>query len=92
MAWLGANQPAFLESLFACGLLGAALAPVNHRLTVGEIRVVLDGTSPRVLIQDGALDAVPTPAAVRYRELTDAPVLSDRDAAAPRPGEAAAGG
>jgi acyl-CoA synthetase (AMP-forming)/AMP-acid ligase II len=31
VAWLGPNHPAFLESLFAAGLLGAATAPVNHR-------------------------------------------------------------
>ena len=31
VAWLGPNHPAFLESLFAAGLLGAAMAPVNHR-------------------------------------------------------------
>jgi fatty-acyl-CoA synthase len=65
VAWLGANHPAFLESLFACGLVGAALAPVNHRLAAGVIRAVLDDTSPRVLIQHE--DAVPTPDAVRHR-------------------------
>lgn len=36
VAWLGANHPSFLEALFASGLLGAALAPVNHRLEPGE--------------------------------------------------------
>src|SRR6185369_1586914 len=56
VAWLGPNHPAFLESLFACGLVGAAFAPVNHRLTAGEIRALLDNTSPRVLIQHGAAD------------------------------------
>ena len=68
VAWLGSNHPAFLESLFACGLLGAALAPVNHRLTAGEIRAVLNNTSPKVLIQgSGESDSVSTPDAVRHR-------------------------
>jgi fatty-acyl-CoA synthase len=67
VAWLGPNHPAFLESLFACGLVGAALAPVNHRLTAGEIRAILDDTCPRVLIQHGGGDPVPTPGAVRHR-------------------------
>jgi fatty-acyl-CoA synthase len=67
VAWLGSNHPAFLESLFACGLVGAAFAPVNHRLTAGEIGAILDNTRPRVLIQHGAADLVPTPAAVRHR-------------------------
>jgi len=51
VAWLGPNQPAFLESLFAVGLLGAALAPVNHRLDEAEINWILQDTKPRVLIQ-----------------------------------------
>ena len=38
VAWLGPNHPAFLESLFAAGLLGAAMAPVNHRLDQAEPR------------------------------------------------------
>jgi acyl-CoA synthetase (AMP-forming)/AMP-acid ligase II len=63
----GTEPPAFLESLFASGLLGAALAPVNHRLAAGEIRAVLADTEPRVLIQHGATDLVPAPASVRRR-------------------------
>src|SRR5215216_3660200 len=41
VAWLGPNHPAFLEALFASGLLGAALAPVNHRLAADGIGGVL---------------------------------------------------
>jgi fatty-acyl-CoA synthase len=68
VAWVGSNHPAFLESLFACGLVGAALAPVNHRLAPGEIRAVLDDTRPKVLIQHGQeVDSVPTPDAVQHR-------------------------
>ena len=51
VAWLGPNHPAFLESLFAAGLLGAAMAPVNHRLDGPEISWVLEDIKPRVLIQ-----------------------------------------
>jgi fatty-acyl-CoA synthase len=54
VAWLGPNHPAFLESLFAAGLLGAALAPVNHRLDEAEIGWILEDIRPRVLIQHGA--------------------------------------
>jgi fatty-acyl-CoA synthase len=67
VAWLGSNHPAFLESLFACGLAGAALAPVNHRLPAAEIRAILDDTSPRVLIQHGVADPDPTPSAAQHR-------------------------
>src|SRR5437667_9282241 len=51
VAWLGPNHPAFLESLFAAGLLGAAVAPVNHRLDEAEISWVLEDIKPRALIQ-----------------------------------------
>src|SRR5262245_43299012 len=54
VAWLGPTHPAFLESLFAVGLLGAVMAPVNHRLDETEIGWVLEDTKPRVLIQNAA--------------------------------------
>ena len=57
VAWLGPNHPAFLESLFAAGLLGAAMAPVNHRLDEAEISWVLEDITARVLIQHGAAGA-----------------------------------
>ncbi len=57
VAWLGPNHPAFLESLFAAGLLGAAMAPVNHRLDEAEINWILEDTRPRVLIQHLAAGA-----------------------------------
>jgi acyl-CoA synthetase (AMP-forming)/AMP-acid ligase II len=57
VAWLGPNHPAFVESLFAAGLLGAALAPVNHRLDQAEINRILQDTRPRVLIRHVAAAA-----------------------------------
>ena len=60
VAWLGPNHPAFLEALFACGLVGAALAPVNHRLAADGIRAVLADIDLSVLVQHAATD----PAAV----------------------------
>ncbi|SFF74615.1 acyl-CoA synthetase [Blastococcus tunisiensis] len=47
VAWLGANHPAALETLYACGQLGAVWVPVNARLTPPEVRYVLEhsGTS-----------------------------------------------
>jgi acyl-CoA synthetase (AMP-forming)/AMP-acid ligase II len=58
VAWLGPNHPAFLESLFAAGLLGAALAPVNHRLDEAEIDWILEEIKPRVVIQHCATGAM----------------------------------
>jgi fatty-acyl-CoA synthase len=51
VAWLGPNHPAFLESFFASGLVGAALAPVNHKLPPDQVAAILDDTAARVLVQ-----------------------------------------
>ena len=67
VAWLGPNHPAFLEALFASGLVGAALAPVNHRLGADGIREVLTDIQPRVLIQHAVTDSTPVANVVRHR-------------------------
>ena len=67
VAWLGPNHPAFLESLFAAGLVGAPLAPVNHRLAADGIRAVLADIEPTVLIQHAATDPTAAPDSVRHR-------------------------
>jgi fatty-acyl-CoA synthase len=67
VAWLGPNHPAFLESLFAAGLLGAVLAPVNHRLEASDVLSVLEDTEPSVLIQHHATDLRAVPPSVRHR-------------------------
>ena len=72
VAWLGPNHPAFLEALFASGLLGAVLAPVNHRLEPAAIREVLEDTDPTVLIRNG-MDSVSVLDLVTHRVAVDAP-------------------
>ena len=67
VAWLGPNDPAFLESLFAVGLLGAVMAPVNHRLPAEERAYVLADTAPTLLIEHGPAEPTPTPGSVRHR-------------------------
>jgi acyl-CoA synthetase (AMP-forming)/AMP-acid ligase II len=67
VAWMGSNHSAFVESFFASGLLGAALAPVNHRLEAAEIRSVLEDTQPTVLMRHRVPDPTPLPASVRHR-------------------------
>jgi fatty-acyl-CoA synthase len=67
VAWLGTNHPAFLETLFGSGLLGAALAPVNHRLEAGEIRSILEDIEPTVLVHHGATDPTSVPPSIRHR-------------------------
>ena len=66
VAWLGENQPEFLEPLFATCLVGGVLAPVNHRLDPGRIAEVLVDTEPVVLVQHHATAQVRAPASVRH--------------------------
>jgi hypothetical protein len=47
---LGPNHPAFIESLFAVGPIGCALAPVNHRASPETVSDVLVDTEPKILL------------------------------------------
>lgn len=44
------NCSAFLETLFACALLGAIFVPINFRLVAREVGMVLDACNPRLLL------------------------------------------
>jgi fatty-acyl-CoA synthase len=50
VAYLGPNNPAYLELLFACGRLGAIFVPVNFRLTATEIDHVLTDSGANLLV------------------------------------------
>ena len=41
VAWTGGNHPSALETLYACGQLGAIWVPVNARLAIPEAEYVL---------------------------------------------------
>jgi len=66
VAWLGPNHPAFLETLFAVGQLGAVLAPVNHRLGREVRAYVLAMTEPVVLLEHAMAEPTAAPS-VRQR-------------------------
>ena len=51
VAYLGPNHPAYLETLFAAGILGAVFVPVNTRLAPAEVEYCLRDSGARVLIQ-----------------------------------------
>jgi fatty-acyl-CoA synthase len=55
IAWLGENHPAFVESFFAAGRIGAVLAPVNHYLPADERAVVVADADPLVVLEHTAL-------------------------------------
>jgi fatty-acyl-CoA synthase len=82
VAWLGPNHPAFLESLFAAGLLGAVMAPVNHRLDQAVGRWVLEDIQPTVLIQHHATNPPQVPDSVRHRVMVGGSVDGAVDFAA----------
>ena len=50
VAWFGQNCHRYLETLFACAVLGAVLVPLNWRVTAAELEVLLDDAAPRVVV------------------------------------------
>ena len=60
LAYLGENHPAFLETLFAAGLLGAIFVPLNTRLAPPEIQFQLRDCGARILIHSQSLNELGT--------------------------------
>ncbi len=63
VALLSANHPVYLEALFAAGLLGAILVPLNARLTAPEVTYALTDSGATVLIHSADLGPVASAAA-----------------------------
>src|SRR6266508_1901374 len=63
VAYLGPNHPAFLETLFAVGALGAVFVPLNFRLAAPELSFILDDSDADVLVW--APEVADTVAAIR---------------------------
>jgi fatty-acyl-CoA synthase len=55
VAYLGANDVATFEVLFATGRLGAIFAPFNTRLAPPEIGYLLEDSAPTVFVHSGEL-------------------------------------
>ena len=55
VAYLGENDPSFLETLFAAGLLGAVFVPLNTRLAPPEIQFQLQDCGAVLLVHAAAL-------------------------------------
>ena len=58
VAYLGENHPAFLETLFACGQLGAIFVPLNTRLAPPEIQFQLQDCGAIALVHAGSLEGL----------------------------------
>ncbi|MFG3333053.1 long-chain fatty acid--CoA ligase [Streptomyces tendae] len=73
VAYLGPNHPAFLETLFAAGMLGAIFVPLNSRLTAPELTYQLTDSGSTVLVHSAGHTATAAQAsagadgAVRHR-------------------------
>lgn len=50
VAYLGTNHPALLETLFACGTLGAVLVPLNTRLATPELAPITEDCGASLLL------------------------------------------
>jgi fatty-acyl-CoA synthase len=55
VAYLGENDPAFLETLFACGLAGAVFVPLNTRLAPPEVQFQLRDCGAVLLVHADSL-------------------------------------
>ena len=62
VGFLGFNQPAFLETLFAANVLGAIFVPLNFRLTAEELTFIVNDAGVHTLFCDDALLPVVEPA------------------------------
>jgi fatty-acyl-CoA synthase len=71
VAFLGHNHPAALETLFACGLLGAIAVPLNARLGVEPLTAILGRAATRALVFTPELE----PVVARLRALADPGLL-----------------
>ncbi|MQY09450.1 acyl-CoA synthetase [Actinomadura macrotermitis] len=69
VAYLGPNHPAFLETLFAAGMLGAVFVPLNMRLAGPELEHCLTDSGTGVLVHapEHAAVAAEAAGAVRHR-------------------------
>jgi fatty-acyl-CoA synthase len=50
VAYLGPNEPAFLETLFATGMVGGIFVPLNTRLAAPELAYILADSGTTVLV------------------------------------------
>ncbi len=58
VGFLGLNQPAFFETMFAAARLGASFVPLNFRLTGPELAFIMGDAGIHTLVADDAHRAV----------------------------------
>ncbi|WP_255769754.1 o-succinylbenzoate--CoA ligase [Pseudarthrobacter sulfonivorans] len=88
VAYLGDNHPSFVETFFACGLLGAIFVALNTRLAAPEMQFQLQDSGSRILIHAAALETVAASAVAETAVAVRLAVASDggaQDSAAELP-------
>ena len=83
LALLLPNEPDYIELVYACAWLGVIAVPLNTRLSVKEIDVILSDANPRGLIRHSSLP-VPT-AQVPWQVVLDREPLDRRSDSVPDP-------
>ncbi|GAA3274984.1 o-succinylbenzoate--CoA ligase [Paenarthrobacter aurescens] len=78
VAYLGENHPSFVETFFACGLLGAIFVPLNTRLAAPELQYQLQDSGSLLLISAASLETVAA-ASSRETEVTHRLVVAPDD-------------
>lgn len=58
VAYLGPNHPAFLQTAFACGLLGAAFVPLNFHQSGEQLAYILSDAGCKVVLVGEVHDAL----------------------------------
>ncbi|MCA4133377.1 long-chain fatty acid--CoA ligase [Arthrobacter sp. M4] len=75
VAYVGENHPSFVETFFACGLLGAIIVPLNTRLAPPELQFQMQDSGARLLVGSAALEQLAAAAVqstgVQYRLVVD---------------------
>lgn len=64
VAYLGTNTPEFLETLFACGQIGAVFVPLNVRLAADELAYALRDCEAMLLVHGAAFTSLVAQAGV----------------------------
>src|SRR5688500_1241136 len=59
VAYLGPNEPEFLETMFGTCMLGAIFVPLNTRLAAPELEYILTDCDATVLVQAPGHDLAP---------------------------------
>ena len=74
VAYLGTNTAEFLETLFACGQIGAVFVPLNIRLAADEVAYALDDSGAALLVHGAAFTSLVAPTGVRRMVVATDPV------------------